>query len=160
MPQHDGFLNSELTAEIVKYLQESEEGLSATGIAEKMGKSRSSVSRALSKLHRKKIVKRVSEGQSNIYNIDYSGLSDYIYQKINMSSKERVSKDQLEVLYHDIFTNGDFNCLYDALFVYPLTWIDFILDDESDFSEIERKNFISTKNAFLEYHNMKKKKRE
>jgi predicted transcriptional regulator len=128
MPEHKGFLNSNLTAEIMLELRRPQGASTASKIAENIDKSRPSISRAISNLASNNFLNKESKGRQNHYTINYSGIAEYTYSKLDENEDIEPSEKKVEwlkALYEEIFRNRrDYECLYDAVFYYPIAEIE------------------------------------
>lgn len=158
MPEHKGFLNSKLTAKIIIEINRPEGASTASKIAEKINKSRPSISRAISNLASNNFLNKESEGRKNYYTIDYSGIAEYTYSKLEENKEIESDKEKIEWLknlYEEIFRNRkDYECLYDVVFYYPIAEIESATDELAR-TEHDKSVLDSIRNDFRTYLGIK-----
>lgn len=86
--EKEDFIRSEVAVKVLENLESHEDGNYSTQIAEELDKTQSSISRILSELKKKGIVQKGKRTKAQFYELDYDGLVDYWYSRLETSLEQ------------------------------------------------------------------------
>lgn len=169
--EKENFIRSKVAVDVLKNLANRESGNYSTQISEDLDKTQSSISRILSELRDKGIVKKGQRTKAQYYEIDYPGLTCYWYNKIEKYLEEEgrppESPETLYTFVEDFktqedeikeFTESYFRLvipqaedidLYELLFTTYALSMAFINGSEESVSGMEFPKYLKTTNLAL-----------
>jgi predicted transcriptional regulator len=159
--EKEDFIRSKIAVKVLQELANNEDGNYSTKISESLNKTQSSISRILSDLNNKGLIKKGKRTKAQYYEVNYEGTVEYWYRKLlqhlkesDMAFKQQVledfenQEDQIKRFSKNYFktvllnSEGEMN-LYEFLFTtysysisnYRSTHAKEYFDEEGEFPE-------------------------